>query len=54
MSINYAHLSLGMVMAMILCGAGSRSHDLWVDPLPRLACSPAHPEVDESRLVSAD
>ena len=36
-----------------VCGAGCRSHDLWVDPLPRLACSPAHPEVDESRLASA-
>ena len=36
-----------------LCGAESRSHDLWVDPLPRLACSPAHPEVDGSTLVSA-
>ena len=34
--------------------AESRSHDLWADPLPRLACAPAHPELDGSRLVSAD
>ena len=31
----------------IRCGAESRSHDLWVDPLLAVpACSFAHPEVD--------
>ena len=36
------------------CGTESRPHDLWVDPLPRLACSPDHPEDLASRLVSAE